>query len=65
MWIEIIEDENEKHLINLDKVSTIIKDNDGDILGIRVVWDDGDDDHYDTSYERIATKLREANVLKW
>ena len=65
MWIEIIEDENEKHLINLDKVSTIIKDNDGDILGIRVVWDDGDDDHYDTSYERIAAKLREANVLKW
>ena len=65
MWIEIIEDENEKHLINLDKVSTIIKDNDGDILGIRVVWDDGDDDHYDTSYERIATELREANVLKW
>ena len=65
MWIEIIEDENEKHLINLDKVSTIIKDNDGDILGIRVVWDDGDDDHYDISYECIATELREANVLKW
>lgn len=65
MWIEIIEDETEKHLINLDKVSTIIKDNDGDIPGIRVVWDDGDDDHYDTSYERVAKKLREANVLKW
>lgn len=65
MWIEIIEGENEKHLINLDKVSTIIKDNDGDIPGIRVVWNDGDYDHYDTSYERIATKLREANVLKW
>lgn len=65
MWIEIIENESDKSLINLDKVSTIIKDNDGDILGIRVVWDDGDDDHYDTSYEHIATKLREANVLKW
>ena len=65
MWIEIIENENDKCLINLDKVSTIEKDNDGDIPGIRVVWDDSDYDHYDTSYERIATKLREANVLKW
>lgn len=65
MWIEIIENENEKYLINLDKVSTIIKDNDGDIPGIRVDWDDGDHVHYDTSYERIATKLREASVLKW
>ena len=65
MWIEIIENENDKYLINLDKVSTIEKDNDGDIPGIRVVWDDGDDDHYDISYECIATKLREANVLKW
>ena len=65
MWIEIIENENDKYLINLDKVSTIIKDNDGDIHGIKVVWDDGDYVHYDISYERIATKLREAKVLKW
>lgn len=65
MWIEIIENENDKYLIDLDKVSTIVKDNDGDIPGIRVAWDDGDDDHYDTSYERIATKLRKAKVLKW
>lgn len=57
MWIEIKESESDKYLINMDKVCSIGKSNDGDQPGIEVYWEDGDSDHYDVSFEKMSKIL--------
>ena len=57
MWIQIVENDSDKYLINFDKVCTIVKDDDGDEPGIMIIWSDETSAHYDVSYDDVAEQI--------